>query len=228
MPSLRRSKDNPQKNILAQGAEAIIRLKEDQISKERFKKYYRHPLLDLSLRRSRTKREAKVLEKLKELNFPSPRLEGFSDQKMTLKMSFVPGIKVRDFLRSPSLKTSELSVIAREIGRLTAKLHQNNMIHGDLTTSNLIWDNNKKQLFFIDFGLSFFSDKAEDKAVDLFLLDRALESTHYQYYPKVFELIKESYKEDYHGSELILDRFLQVTSRGRNKKKSSSLKLKSN
>jgi TP53 regulating kinase-like protein len=70
----------------------------------------------------------------------------------------------------------------------------------------------------IDFGLSFFSDKIEDKAVDLFLLDRALESTHYQLYPDIFEKVVLGYKEGSAEAEHILEKFKAVKKRGRNKK----------
>ncbi|MFH1682802.1 MAG: hypothetical protein ABIA37_03315, partial [Candidatus Woesearchaeota archaeon] len=71
----------------------------------------------------------------------------------------------------------------------------------------------------IDFGLSFFSDRAEDKAVDLFLLDRALESKHYLIYPEVFEQVLKSYQENYPEAVAVLERFEIVKGRGRNKNK---------
>ena len=99
------------------------------------------------------------------------------------------------------------------------KLHAQNIIHGDLTTSNMLVTPQTRELTFIDFGLSVFSDKVEDKAVDLFLLDRALESKHYQLYPKIFEQILEGYKEAYPEAVTVLERFNAVMKRGRNKKK---------
>ena len=74
------------------------------------------------------------------------------------------------------------------------------------------------EIHFLDFGLSSFSEKTEDKAVDLFLLDRALESTHYQQYPSLFEKVIEGYKEVYPEAGAVLERFEQVKRRGRNKK----------
>ena len=72
---------------------------------------------------------------------------------------------------------------------------------------------------FIDFGLTSFSDKVEDKAVDLFLLDRALESKHYQVYPGLFYQIISNYKSEFpEEAEKVLKRLEEVKKRGRHKK----------
>ena len=72
------------------------------------------------------------------------------------------------------------------------------------------------KLYFIDFGLSFFSKKIEDKAVDIHVFEEALESTHYLYAEQFFEAFLKGYKncEDY---EKVLERMDVVRSRGRNK-----------
>jgi len=67
--------------------------------------------------------------------------------------------------------------------------------------------------------LSFFSEKIEDKAVDLHLLDRALESKHYKMYPEIFEKVIEGYESIYPDAKHVLERFKAVSSRGRNKNK---------
>eukprot|EP00126_Sphaerothecum_destruens_P010734 Sdes_comp20798_c0_seq4m17081 len=64
------------------------------------------------------------------------------------------------------------------IGVLVAKLHRENIIHGDLTTSNMLLEGNSENIILIDFGLSYVSSLAEDKAVDLYVLERAFASTH--------------------------------------------------
>lgn len=196
---------------IAQGAEAVLYQDKSRILKERLSKGYRLPQLDESLRRFRTRREAKILQKLEGLNFPAPHLHEFCDKRMSLFMDFIPGEQLKDVIEDNH------QVLAKEIGKKIALLHHHNIIHGDLTTSNMIKHQKTGELNFIDFGLGFFSDKVEDKAVDLFLLDRALESRHYKVYPKVFENIIESYKENYPEAERVLDRFKKVKSRGRNK-----------
>lgn len=196
---------------IAQGAEAIIHKDNDKIIKERFSKKYRLEHLDKSLRKFRTRREAKVLQKLEEMKFPAPALIDFCDKRMSITMDFVPGEKLKDVLK----QGDDYENFAQEVGQKVGLLHQKHIIHGDLTTSNMIKSNEIK---FIDFGLSSFSEKVEDKAVDLFLLDRALESTHFEFYPSIFTDVLEGYKESYPDAGKVLERFRQVKGRGRNKK----------
>ncbi len=202
---------------IAHGAEAVLYKDQDRgtIIKERLSKAYRLPHLDNSLRQFRTRREAKILQKLETLNFPAPQLRDFSDKRMSLVMDFIPGAKLGDVLA----EDDDYEVLAQEIGKKVGLLHNNNLIHGDLTTSNMIQHADTGEIFLIDFGLSSFSDKKEDKAVDLHLLDRALESKHYGLYPDIFEKVLEGYKESNPGAAEVLQRFAQVRKRGRNKKK---------
>lgn len=197
-------------NQLAHGAEAVLLTDGEKVIKERLSKGYRIAELDSSLRRYRTRREAKILNKLAEVNFPSPRCQEMSDQKMTIAMDFINGQQLKEVLHQ------QPEWFAEEIGRNIAQLHQLDIVHGDLTTSNMIVNGT---VHFIDFGLSSFSSKVEDKAVDLFLLDRALVTTHAELYPHVFEKIIDSYHQHYPQAAPVLQRLAAVRSRGRNKKK---------
>ncbi len=198
---------------IAQGAEAIVYQDKDRIIKERFPKQYRVLELDKSLRQFRTRREAKVLQRLKEVNFPSPHLIDFSDKDMKIVMTKLEGEKVRDVLK----QGKSFQLIATEIGRVVGILHHLNIVHGDLTTSNMIVHG--KKVYLLDFGLSFFSEKEEDKAVDLFLLERALKSTHYEFYPRIWDAVIDGYKKGNVSFKIVLDRLELVRKRGRNKKK---------
>ncbi len=200
---------------IAQGAEAVLFRDGNRVIKERLSKGYRIPEIDDALRKFRTRREAKILQRLDEVKFPAPHLQEFSDKRMSITMDFLPGEKLRDVLE----KGDEYQGLAKELGMKVGKLHAQNIIHGDLTTSNMLVAPETRELSFIDFGLSVFSDKVEDKAVDLFLLDRALESKHYQLYPEIFETVLEGYYEAYPDARIVMDRFNAVMKRGRNKKK---------
>lgn len=202
--------------LIAQGAEAKLYKDNATIIKERLAKAYRHPELDGSLRQFRTRREAKVLQKLEDLQFPAPHLREFSDKRMSIVMDFVPGNTLKGILQQ---KAEETEHLAKEIGQRIGQLHQADIIHSDLTTSNMIKHQETGEVNFIDFGLSFFSEKVEDKAVDLFLLDRALETTHVDLYPDIFEQVLEGYQEENPQGKEILERLEIVKKRGRNKKK---------
>ena len=73
-------------------------------------------------------------------------------------------------------------------------------------------------LDFIDFGLGFFSNKIEDKAVDLHLLKQALESKHFKKWDENFKEVLKNYKIS-KDSEKVLERLKKVESRGRYKDK---------
>ncbi len=197
--------------ILAQGAEAVLHRQENMVVKERVAKEYRVPVLDEKLRKARTRREAKTLEKLQQLSFPAPRMQKMDDKNMRIVMDFLIGPQVKEILHE---KPIELS---KEIGRKVGILHANHIIHGDLTTSNMIYCNG--EVHFIDFGLSFVSTKAEDKAVDLHLLDRALESKHHELYEHCIAAALEGYKEGNPDWQGIFTRLEKVQGRGRNKQK---------
>lgn len=198
---------------LAQGAEAILYKDKESVLKHRFEKRYRHPEIDASLRKFRTKRESKVLTKLAAIKFPVPKLEKMDDKAMKIHMEHIPGPKLRDIFEQHPLTYSRI------IGESVAKMHNEKIIHHDLTTSNMILNEKDKKIYFIDFGLSFFSDKEEDKAVDLHLLKHALESKHYKVADKAFQEIIKTYKANCRDSDIILKRLEKVEKRGRNKAK---------
>ncbi|MEK6916643.1 MAG: KEOPS complex kinase/ATPase Bud32 [Nanoarchaeota archaeon] len=195
--------------LIGKGAEAEIYLDKDKIIKKRIKKNYRIKEIDDSLRKFRTRREAKILQKLPKQIF-SPALIKMDDKNMILEMSYVKGEKVREVLENNLY-------LCTQIGEKIALMHNHGIIHGDLTTSNMILKD--KDVYFIDFGLSFFSDKVEDKAVDLHLLRQALESKHYKVFEKAFELVLKGYKKKSSEYNIIIERFEKVDMRGRNKGK---------
>ena len=192
--------------IIQQGAEAIISLNQNKILKNRIKKSYRLPILDEKLRKSRTKSEAKIIEKLKNI-INVPKIIK-TDNKKEIFMEYIDGKKLSEDLEKLNYKK-----IAKQIGETLTNLHNEDIIHGDLTTSNMIYRNNK--LFLIDFGLGFYSHKIEDKAVDLHLLKQALKAKHFKIAKQCMEIILKNYKAK--SSNLIIPRIDIIESRGRYK-----------
>ena len=190
---------------IARGAEAVLYEEKDNIIKHRLKKTYRIEELDDELRKQRTRRESNLLIKIP---IPHPKLID-SDNKEKIVMEKIKGRKLRDILdKKPEL--------AKKTGELVAELHNHNIIHGDLTTSNMIL-NPKKGVMFIDFGLSFYSHKVEDKAVDIHLLKQALNSKHHKVYDKALKEFLRGYKKVNKYKE-ILNRLKKVEMRGRYRK----------
>ncbi len=198
--------------IIQQGAEAKIFLSKDIIIKDRIKKSYRLPELDEQIRKRRTKSETKLLEKAsKIINSPAP-IETKEWDK--IKMPFIDGKKLSEHLDSFPLKKQKQ--ICKKIGESIAKLHDSEIIHGDLTTSNMILKENK--VFFIDFGLGFISYKFEDKAVDLHLLKQALEAKHFKTWKELVKEVFNGYKKS-KDSKIVFERLKTVEKRGRYKHK---------
>ncbi len=197
--------------LIQQGAEAKILLDEEKnlIVKDRISKFYRHHELDKKIIKFRTKSETKLLQKAgKIINCPMP-LESKEFNKIL--MQYISGKKLSEHL--DNFKLDKQKEICRKIGESVAKLHKNEIIHGDLTTSNMILVGDK--IYFIDFGLGFISKKIEDKAVDLHLLKHAIEAKHFKNAEKLIKEILEHYKKNYSEAEKVFDRMKEIEKRGR-------------
>jgi len=194
--------------LIQEGAEAKIFKKIEgnvtTIIKQRINKKYRIEAINKLLIPPRTRREVKVITKLKELKINVPEIIS-TNKKDIIEMEFIEGNKIRDIL------DNQIN-IAEEIGTTLALMHDNNIVHGDLTTSNMIFNN---KLYFIDFGLSLFSQKLEDKAVDIHLFKQALESKHHKIYEQAYKLFIKGYKKSKNYKE-VAERLKKVESRGRN------------
>ncbi|KAI8904749.1 kinase-like domain-containing protein [Gorgonomyces haynaldii] len=196
---------------LSQGAEARVFLLEwgqkRVVCKQRFKKKWRHPQLDEKITLKRVIQEARSLERC-HLKVRVPQLYLVDHVEMALYMEYI------DF---PSLRTcinAENCVeIGKQIGKELAIIHGLGVIHGDLTTSNMLWKDN--QLVWIDFGLSYVSVLPEDKAVDIYVLERAITSTHPQEADQMLKTILDTYETEAKQGKEIIKRFQQVRMRGR-------------
>jgi len=205
--------------VIAQGAEAILIRKKNSIIKFRVSKGYRHPDLDKRIRVRRTRREFKILAKAsKFINVPS--VISVDESKTKIVMSFIPGNVLSDYL--DSLSFVEGSKVCFDIGSEVGLLHNLDLVHGDLTTSNMILYNDKITL--IDFGLGFHSSRFEDKAVDLRVLHQALKSKHFKYCKDYFKQVLSGYKITSKQPKKIFDQLKIVESRGRYKGKKRKLK----
>ena len=203
--------------ILQQGAEANIILSNNFVIKNRISKNYRIKELDEKIRVRRTRSEAKLLLKAsKIINSPRPFFQPSIKTSSKLKMPFINGKKLSEYLDNFSLEKQKQ--ICEKIGQSIAKLHNSDIIHGDLTTSNMILvEYGDAKVFFIDFGLGFISHKIEDKAVDLHLLKQALEAKHFKNWQQLFEQVIKGYKKFTSNSKIILERLKVVEKRGRYK-----------
>lgn len=196
-----------QRELFSQGAEAKIYKEDGFVVKVRPKKLYRHEVLDKKLRKSRTRKEAKVLGDLTAAGIAVPKLIRVDDKEGIIMMEYVEGEKLRDVLdNDPSL--------AQQAGSLIAKMHDLNTCHGDVTTSNMILSQNNI-VVLIDFGLAFSSTRVEDAAVDIHLFKQALTSKHHLVKDKAWSYFLKGYQPK--KRDEILTRLRVVEGRGRNK-----------
>lgn len=195
--------------IIAQGAEAILTRKGNEVIKDRVKKGYRIEIIDTRLRRQRTKKEARLLEKASKL-ISIPKIIKADEKTHKITLEFIPGKKLSQYLD----KLKNNIEICKTIGKQIALLHDSGIIHGDLTTSNMIYHN--KKVYFIDFGLGYESTNAEDKAVDLHLIKQALEAKHFKHYKEFFDKILQGYRTS-DNYKAVLNRLEKVEVRGRYK-----------
>ncbi|KAG7022296.1 EKC/KEOPS complex subunit bud32 [Cucurbita argyrosperma subsp. argyrosperma] len=227
--------------LIKQGAEARVFestfVGRRSIVKERFSKKYRHPSLDskLTLKRlnavcfllmkclfvveeiTSEKIEARCMTKARRLAVSTPVLYAVDPILHTLTFEYVEGRSVKDILLeigSSGDGSKQLKDIAMQIGVAIGKLHDGGLIHGDLTTSNMLVRSCTNELVLIDFGLSFTSTIPEDKAVDLYVLERALLSMHSSC-GNVMEQILASYRKTSKQWSSTSNKLAQVRQRGR-------------
>jgi Kae1-associated kinase Bud32 len=203
------------KTIIQRGAEAVLYLsKEDGrefLVKERVVKGYRVPELDRKIRSQRARREHNIMEKARAAGLDVPRTS-LSDG-CTIRMDYVRGERLKDVFNG--MKPVERERTCEKIGLAVAKLHSAGIMHGDLTTSNMIMSGDR--LFLIDFGLAKLSNKAEDHAVDLFLLYEAIKSTHFSHLEEAWKTVIKAYVHNYVNSEAVLERMEGIKKRRRYK-----------
>lgn len=208
-----------------QGAESkiysLLYLNQKAIVKERFSKQYRNKQLDYTIRKERTKAEAKAILKCKQGGIVTPVLYSIDLNNCKITMENINGQTVNDYLTNLNNKklddNASLTKLLRNIGETIGKMHSLGVFHGDLTTSNIL----KKEddtLVLIDFGLSHLNPSIEDKAVDLFVLERAFISTH-SYFSDLFVAIIDGYKNGYVSNvQPVINQLQSVRSRGRKRK----------
>ncbi|KAF9512049.1 hypothetical protein BS47DRAFT_1372903 [Hydnum rufescens UP504] len=218
--------------LIKQGAEAKIYVttlhpnEPPILLKHRFSKKYRHAALDSSLTRARVAGEARAILRCLRSEVRVPGIRMVDAEEGVLGLELIDGKAVRQILPGGGDDDDgEFGVTHDEImtliGTEIAKMHLANVIHGDLTTSNMMLRRRPPnchppaEIVLIDFGLTSTSGLPEDKAVDLYVLERAFSSTHPDSEP-LFQSVLNAYAA---GSgkawEAISRRLDEVRLRGR-------------
>jgi N6-L-threonylcarbamoyladenine synthase/protein kinase Bud32 len=169
------------------GAEAVLEPADcfgrAVLAKRRQPKAYRHADLDAALRDGRTRDEGNLLVAARAVGVPVPVVYDTDRAGGTILLEPVAGRTLREQLEQDAAGGRAGAALAegrlRRLGEMVRRLHENGMAHGDPTTSNVLVPDadDASGLVLIDFGLGAFTEDAEDRAVDLHLLEEALEAT---------------------------------------------------
>ena len=200
-------------------------------------KPYRHPTLDQRLTRHRILSEARILARCQKEGVTVPVVYAIDESSGWLMLEWIQGEAVRAKINQWLAEkgkgdlgdASQPRDLMRRIGTAVGKLHKSGIIHGDLTTSNMMlrpWPESTSnghsesatildgEVVIIDFGLASQGIQDEDRAVDLYVLERAFGSTH----PRAEHLFTETldaYKGAFKQAGVVLKRLEDVRLRGR-------------
>ncbi|KAF8252280.1 kinase-like protein [Wilcoxina mikolae CBS 423.85] len=228
------------RTLIKQGAEALVYKTTyllptiPALLKFRPRKPYRHPTLDARLTKHRCLSEARLLIRARSLGIPVPAVYFVDETRGEIYMEWIEGCSVRDVLDGMLERESGEQLVDRmmvRMGEVVGQLHAADIVHGDLTTSNVMVRTSRRkgllgardvqyeevtegEVMLIDLGLGSMSTAEEDKAVDLYVLERAFSSTH----PKAERLFKDvlqAYERNYKGSKPVMRRLQDVRMRGR-------------
>ncbi|KXJ90970.1 kinase-like domain-containing protein [Microdochium bolleyi] len=204
--------------------------------KHRPSKPWRHPVLDARLTRHRILSEARILIKCRREGVPVPAVYAVEISDELSAASWIEGEPVRkpinEWLRrrreserqagragdapvSGDLpEDADLVDVMRRIGSAVGRLHRVGIIHGDLTTSNMMLRHSRLPIVIIDFGLAAQGSADEDRAVDLYVLERAFASTHPRA-ESLFRVVLEAYGKEFKTAGVVLRKLEDVRMRGR-------------
>jgi TP53 regulating kinase-like protein len=208
----------PRAKLLKKGAEASLFTADwhgrKAVIKVRAPKRYRPPALDEQIRSYRTVHEPQLMHEAKAAGVPTPLIYMVNVPEATIVMEHVEGQQVKQLLNSAD--KARRHALCVEIGESIAHLHRHGLIHGDLTTSNMILSPDSR-VFFVDFGLGEKNSELEAQGVDLHLLKRALQSTHYMFWEECFQAVLCGYTSvlGVEWAEKVYEKIREIERRGR-------------
>ena len=185
---------------MGEGAEARIYsvevFGEPLLVKARESKEYRVRELDLSIRRSRTRREARIMDALNRNGVPAPRIVAAGE--FSIYMERLAGKLMKD--------SKHNATMMKKVAGILAQMHNTDIIHGDFTPANIMLDGDDVRV--IDFGLSDYSKDDEQKAVDLLLMKRSVSAAMYR-------VFRDEYLGRSTKGKQVLGRLAEIELRGR-------------
>ncbi len=203
--------------VIAVGAESeILRTRlwsRELVVKRRPAKPYLHDKIDAYLRRYRTVRECKMLAYARGLGIPTPAVYAVDLAECSIVMDYVDGVQLKELVGHVS--PEQLVRLCKRFGEMIAGLHRGDVVHGDPTTSNVLVEPSGR-MWIVDFGLADVNATVEMKGVDLHLVRRALETTHWQHQEQMLKAVLDGYQSIVgDGADEITRRMEEIRQRGR-------------
>jgi Kae1-associated kinase Bud32 len=180
------------------------------VSKQRVVKGYRHRTLDKSLQTFRIKNEVRLMLEARKAGIAVPIIYSIDLGENRIVMEEIKGVRVKDALEDLPMDKAE--EVCRKIGEIAARMHMSDIVHGDLTTSNMLLEGDR--IVVIDFSLGSRTSELEDKGVDMHLLEEAFHSAHYKR-SGLYDSVKDSYVRAYPGGAAVLNKVKEIEKRGR-------------
>ena len=200
-PERHRVPDSGLPAVSARGAEAVVEFLNGKAVKRRVAKRYRAPALDRRLIAERTRAEARLIAAARRAGVPTPVIGDITPD--AIEMEQVSG---------PTLNKELSEATAREAGRMTGILHRAGIMHGDLTTGNIIFAEGR--CVFIDFGLAQVTSEVEQHGVDIHVFFQTLESTVSRV-PELRMAFIGGYRSEYERADEVITREHEIELRGR-------------
>jgi TP53 regulating kinase and related kinases len=182
-----------------------------------------------------------VLAKCRREGVPVPAVYALDETAGWLMIEWIEGevvrVRLNEWLKRrkdegilQGVDDGDLVELMTRVGSAVGRMHAVGIVHGDLTTSNLMLRPKsgagcngdagavsnvlEGEIVLIDFGLASQSQQDEDRAVDLYVLERAFGSTHPRAESLFTEVLK-AYGESFKGASVVLKKLEEVRMRGR-------------
>lgn len=201
--------------IIDKGAEARLLgstfLGVDVVIKDRVRKNYRIEEIDSSIRKERTRSEARIMCAASACGARVPLVLWVGSSVLVLTRIY--GAMLNRLVEGGRVDGQDLFGIMSDAGRQLALLHRNGIVHGDYTTANIIVDRQRKA-WIIDFGLGELTSSLESRAVDVLLMKRSVSAA-------LYSCFLESYlsSRGYDDAGKVVARLADIERRGRYQKR---------
>ena len=149
----------------------------DAVRKLRRPRKWRHPDLDIRLGYRRMMSESRLLIRLKRRGVNVPAVWDLDPESGRIILERMPGQPLIEILRSDGYSQDFIDMALRNTGALIRRLHREAITHGDLSTNNILVDENANPSL-IDFGLAAIDYEIERFGIDLHVIDEILGASH--------------------------------------------------